>query len=149
MFTIGGAIITHCDVPAETVPASAVAVTADPITDLVAAGVAIWLDDLSRARLATGGLADLVRDSHVVGVTTNPTIFQKAMSHSDSYDRQNSDLALRCVEVEEAARMITTFDVRWVSAASTPRSTTVVCLRARGMMERVPQLPLWRDCHRR
>ncbi|MGH3766703.1 MAG: transaldolase [Pseudonocardiaceae bacterium] len=86
---------------------------ADPVTELTAAGVAIWLDDLSRARLATGSLAELVRDSHVVGVTTNPTIFQKAMSHSDRYDRQISDLAVRGVEVQEAARMITTFDVRW------------------------------------
>jgi hypothetical protein len=106
-------MMTHSDVPAETLAASAVAVMADPVTDLTAAGVAIWLDDLSRARLATGSLADLVRDSHVVGVTTNPTIFQKAMSHSDCYDRQISDLAVRSVEVEEAARMITTFDVRW------------------------------------
>jgi transaldolase len=104
---------TRGDVPAETIAASTVAVMADPITDLTAAGVAIWLDDLSRARLATGSLADLVRDSHVVGVTTNPTIFQKAMSHSDCYDRQISDLAVRGVEVEEVARMITTFDVRW------------------------------------
>jgi transaldolase len=105
---------TRRGVPAETVAAStAAAVMADPVTDLTAAGVAIWLDDLSRTRLATGSLADLVRDSHVVGVTTNPTIFQKALSHSDRYDRQISDLAVRGVEVEEAARMITTFDVRW------------------------------------
>jgi transaldolase len=104
---------TRSDAPAETVVASTAAVMADPVTDLTAAGVAIWLDDLSRARLATGSLADLVRDSHVVGVTTNPTIFQKALSHSDHYDRQISDLAVRGVEAEEAARMITTFDVRW------------------------------------
>ena len=99
--------------PAETVAMSPMAVMADPVTDLTAAGVAIWLDDLSRARLATGSLAELVRDSHVVGVTTNPTIFQKAMSHSDRYARQISDLAVRGVEVQEAARMLTTFDVRW------------------------------------
>ena len=48
---------------------------ADRLGELTAAGVAIWLDDLSRARLATGSLAGLVDDSHVVGVTTNPTIF--------------------------------------------------------------------------
>ncbi len=104
---------TCSDASAETVALSPAVVMADPVTELTAAGVAIWLDDLSRARLATGSLAELVRDSHVVGVTTNPTIFQKAMSHSDRYDRQISDLAVRGVEVQEAARMITTFDVRW------------------------------------
>ncbi len=76
-------------------------------------GVAIWLDDMSRGRLATDNLADLVRDKHVVGVTTNPTIFQKAISDSDTYDRQLRDLAVRGVDVEEAIRMVTTFDVRW------------------------------------
>ena len=50
----------------------------DALHDLSAAGVAVWLDDLSRARLATGGLATLVRDSSVVGVTTNPSIFAAA-----------------------------------------------------------------------
>jgi transaldolase len=76
-------------------------------------GVAIWLDDLSRERLATNGLQDLVRDKHVVGVTTNPTIFQKAISDSELYDTQVRDLAIRGVDVEEAVRMITTYDVRW------------------------------------
>ena len=51
----------------------------DVLADLSAAGVSIWLDDLSRERLRTGTLAALVRDRHVVGVTTNPTIFQKAL----------------------------------------------------------------------
>jgi transaldolase len=86
---------------------------AEPLNELTAAGVASWLDDLSRTRLVSGGLAGLVRDCHVVGVTTNPTIFQRAMSHSDCYDPQVSELAMRGVEVDEAVRMITAFDVRW------------------------------------
>jgi transaldolase len=86
---------------------------ADPLNELTTAGVAIWLDDLSRARLATGSLTGLVRDRHVVGVTSNPTIFQKAISNSDHYDPQIRDLAARGVAAEEALRMITTFDVRW------------------------------------
>jgi transaldolase len=76
------------------------------------AGVAIWLDDLSRARLRSGGLAELVRDTYVVGVTTNPTIFQKAVAESDLYDGQVRDLAIRRVSVDEAVRAITTMDVR-------------------------------------
>ena len=85
----------------------------DPLAELAATGVAVWLDDLSRARLATGSLAALVRDRHVVGVTTNPTIFQRAISGSDHYDGQIRDLAVRGVEAAEALRMITAFDVRW------------------------------------
>ncbi|CAN5295970.1 transaldolase [soil metagenome] len=85
----------------------------DPLADLSAAGVAVWLDDLSRSRLETGNLADLVRDSSVVGVTTNPSIFQKALSEGAAYDEQVRDLALRGTDVGEAVRMLTTYDVRW------------------------------------
>jgi transaldolase len=84
----------------------------DALKALTEAGVAIWLDDLSRERLTNGGLATLVRDSHVVGVTTNPTIFQKAISGSATYDDQVRDLARRGVDIGEALRAITTFDVR-------------------------------------
>jgi transaldolase len=84
-----------------------------PLADLSAAGVAVWLDDLSRERLRTGNLADLVRDKHVVGVTTNPSIFQKALSEGEAYDAQVRDLALRGVDVGEAVRAITAYDVRW------------------------------------
>jgi len=85
----------------------------DALADLTAAGVAVWLDDLSRERLATGNLEQLVRERSVVGVTTNPTIFQKALEQGEAYDDQNRDLAVRGVTVEEAARAITTYDVRW------------------------------------
>ena len=84
-----------------------------PLAELSAAGVAVWLDDLSRERLRSGNLEQLVRDKHVVGVTTNPTIFQKALSEGDAYDEQIRDLALRGTDVGEAVRAITTYDVRW------------------------------------
>jgi transaldolase len=80
---------------------------------LSALGVSIWLDDLSRERLTTGNLAGLVRDQHVVGVTSNPTIFAHALSHGSAYDAQAADLALRGVTVEEASRAMTTYDIRW------------------------------------
>ncbi len=85
----------------------------DALADLSAAGVSIWLDDLSRERLRTGNLADVVRDQHVVGVTTNPSIFQKALSEGAAYDDQLRDLALRGCDVGEAVRALTTYDVRW------------------------------------
>jgi transaldolase len=85
----------------------------DPLRRLSDEGVAVWLDDLSRDRLASDNLTDMVRDRSLVGVTSNPTIFQKAVSGSDLYDRQLRDLAVRGVQVEEAVRMVTSFDVRW------------------------------------
>ncbi|MGV9250247.1 transaldolase [Streptomyces sp. NPDC003697] len=84
----------------------------DALKRLSDEGVAIWLDDLSRKRITSGNLAELIDEQHVVGVTTNPTIFQKAISQGDGYDQQLSDLAARRVTVEEAIRMITTADVR-------------------------------------
>jgi transaldolase len=76
------------------------------------AGVSIWLDDLSRDRLTTGSLGRLIRDDRVSGVTTNPTIFAKAITGGSAYDGQLADLAVRRVEVGEAVRALTTFDVR-------------------------------------
>jgi transaldolase len=86
---------------------------ADPLTDLSNNGVSIWLDDLSRQRLVTGSLADLVAHDHVVGVTTNPTIFAKAISGGDAYAQQVRDLWARGAIVGEALRAMTAFDVRW------------------------------------
>ena len=76
-------------------------------------GVSVWLDDISRARLTSGNLAKLIKERHVVGVTSNPTIFAKAVSDADDYSEQVKDLAVRGVDLEEAVRAITTYDVRW------------------------------------
>ncbi|WP_131746361.1 transaldolase [Frankia sp. Cppng1_Ct_nod] len=84
----------------------------DPLAQLSTAGVAVWLDDISRDRLRTGNLAELTRTRSVVGVTSNPTIFQKAITSGSAYDEQIHDLALRGVDVGEAVRAITTADVR-------------------------------------
>ncbi|GIG39413.1 transaldolase [Cellulomonas phragmiteti] len=82
-----------------------------PLHALRDAGVAVWLDDLSRQRIASGGLADLVARG-VVGVTTNPTIFASALATGDAYDEQLRTLAADGVAVEEAVTRITTDDVR-------------------------------------
>ncbi|GAA3369991.1 transaldolase [Streptomyces sannanensis] len=84
----------------------------DALKRLSDEGVAIWLDDLSRRRITSGNLAELTDQQHVVGVTTNPSIFQKAISHGEGYEQQLADLAARKVTVDEAIRMITTADVR-------------------------------------
>jgi transaldolase len=82
------------------------------LTALSAAGVSIWLDDLSRERLNSGNLAELIRDWNVVGVTTNPTIFASALSKGESYDEQVRELAARGADVDATVREITTTDVR-------------------------------------
>jgi transaldolase len=82
------------------------------LAELSNAGVAVWLDDLSRDRIRSGNLQSLVDDDSVVGVTTNPTIFAAAISGSDSYDDQLHAMAVRKVGVEEALRTITAADVR-------------------------------------
>jgi len=84
----------------------------DRLKQLSDAGVSIWLDDLSRERIETGNLADLIRDQHVVGVTSNPSIFQAALSHGERYDAQIRDLAALGTDRDQAVRVITTDDVR-------------------------------------
>jgi transaldolase len=76
------------------------------------AGVSIWLDDLSRERLRNGNLTELIQDRHVVGVTTNPTIFANALSQGATYDEQVRELAQRGADVHTAVRELTTTDVR-------------------------------------
>ncbi len=93
----------------------------DRLTALSDAGVSIWLDDLSRERLDSGGLAELVSDWAVVGVTTNPTIFAAALAHGDAYDPQVRELAARGATLQEAVREITVADV--VAACGVFRET--------------------------
>jgi transaldolase len=84
----------------------------DRLKELSAAGVSIWLDDLSRERIDSGNLADLVANSSVVGVTTNPTIFAAALANGEAYDDQMRELASVDASVEDAIKALTTDDVR-------------------------------------
>ncbi|ASO19985.1 transaldolase [Actinoalloteichus hoggarensis] len=84
----------------------------DPLAALSEAGVSIWLDDLSRERMDSGNLDTLIRDRHLVGVTTNPTIFAAALAKGTAYDEQVAELAARGASVETAVHEITTADVR-------------------------------------
>ncbi len=79
---------------------------------LSAAGVSVWLDDLSRQRLQSGNLQELIDTKGVVGVTTNPSIFQKALAEGDAYDGQVTELAERGADVDATIRTVTTDDVR-------------------------------------
>ena len=83
-----------------------------PTAALSEAGVSIWLDDLSRERIASGGLEALIADRNVVGVTTNPTIFAGALAKGDAYAEQVAALAADGADVDRAVFEITTDDVR-------------------------------------
>ncbi|MGK9271395.1 transaldolase [Williamsia muralis] len=76
------------------------------------AGVSVWLDDLSRTRIQSGNLAELIATKSVVGVTTNPSIFQAALSKGNAYDDQVNELAARGADVDATIRTVTTDDVR-------------------------------------
>jgi transaldolase len=84
----------------------------DALARLSELGVSVWLDDLSRELLAGGELERLIRDRHVVGVTTNPTIFASALAKGDRYEDQVTDLAARGADVNTTIFEITTDDVR-------------------------------------
>jgi transaldolase len=79
---------------------------------LAEAGVSIWLDDLSRERIETGNLAELVAEKSVVGVTTNPTIFAGALSDGERYDAQLGEVVAGGGDVDAAIFALTTNDVR-------------------------------------
>ncbi len=83
----------------------------NPTQTLSEVGVSIWLDDLSRERINSGGLARLITDRQVVGVTTNPTIFASALAKGEAYDAQVAELAAAGKSVTEAVFEITTDDV--------------------------------------
>jgi transaldolase len=85
---------------------------AKALTDLAAAGVAVWLDDLSRTRIHSGSLARSVENGEIVGITTNPTIFAKAIGAGSGYEDQVRELALRGTAIGETLRLLTAWDVR-------------------------------------
>jgi transaldolase len=115
-------------------------VSVDVLGQLSEAGVSVWLDDISRDRLRTGNLQALIDDMHVVGVTSNPTIFAKSLSSGHAYDEQLADLKIRGVTVDEAARMITTYDIRWACDVFRPVYERTGGLDGRVSLEVDPRL---------
>ena len=83
----------------------------DRLQALQDAGVSIWLDDLSRERIETGNLAELVKDQHVVGVTTNPSIFASALAKGEKYEPQVKELKASGADVDTTVFELTTKDV--------------------------------------
>jgi transaldolase len=115
-------------------------VSVDVLGQLSEAGVSVWLDDISRDRLRTGNLQMLIDDMHVVGVTSNPTIFAKSLSSGTAYDDQIADLKAYGVTVDEASRMITTYDIRWACDVFRPTYEATNGLDGRVSLEVDPRL---------
>ncbi|WP_333737761.1 transaldolase [Streptomyces sp. IBSBF 2806] len=114
--------------------------TAGALKRLSDEGVSIWLDDLSRERIRSGDLARLVETRNVVGVTTNPSIFQAAIGSGAGYEEQLADLAARGVTVDEAVRMLTTADVRAAADVLRPVFAATDGLDGRVSIEVDPRL---------
>jgi hypothetical protein len=127
---------------------------AQALEDLAAAQVSVWLDDLSRPRIQTGSLARMVERGDIVGITTNPTIFAKAIGAGSGYEDQLRDLALRGTAIGETLRLLTAWDVR-AACASWPNLERLQADRNRiGLANRVadgirrsPGLELTGDDH--
>jgi len=75
-------------------------------------GVSIWLDDLSRERIESGNLQQLIDQHNVVGVTTNPTIFQQAISQGERYSERLAAAAAEGASAEQAVFTLMADDVR-------------------------------------
>jgi transaldolase len=112
----------------------------DPLQQLTEAGVSVWLDDLDRTRITSGGLAKLIQDRSLRGITTNPSIFQKAISGSPAYDDQVHDYAVRGIPVGETLRGLTTWDVRAACDVMRPVYEATDGLDGRVSIEVSPEL---------
>src|SRR5690242_18973378 len=86
---------------------------ANALAALSEQNVSIWLDDISRERLRSGNLQQIIDQKSVVGVTSNPTIFQKALEKGDAYDEQVHDLKTREIAIDGAIRYLMAYDIRW------------------------------------
>jgi transaldolase len=84
---------------------------ANPLHDLHAAGQSIWLDFIERKLLSGGELERRIRDDALSGMTSNPTIFEKALAEGSSYDAQLGD-APRDFTAWELFELVETTDVR-------------------------------------
>src|SRR6202453_1920610 len=107
---------------------------------LSSAGVSVWLDDLSRQRLQSGNLQELIDTKSVVGVTTNPSIFQAALAHGDAYDPQVAELAERGADGDATIRTVTTDDVRNAADVLRPQWEASDGIDGRVLIEVDPRL---------
>lgn len=111
-----------------------------PLDVLSHHGVSVWLDDLSRDRLTNGGLSELVSTRRVVGVTTNPSIFQAAITGSNAYAEQVAALAAGGADADAIVHALTVEDVRAASDLLAPVAEATAGLDGKVSIEVDPRL---------
>ncbi len=84
----------------------------NPLQQLAAAGQSFWLDNLSRSLITTGELERIIRNDGLRGMTSNPTIFEKALSQGDAYDSQIRRLTREGANKEEIFEDLAFHDIR-------------------------------------
>ncbi len=84
----------------------------NPCHALAEAGTAVWLDQLSRVLIREGRLESLIGEAALSGVTSNPAIFQKAMTSGPAYDAQIAELAPRKLAAEALYEELAVLDIR-------------------------------------
>ena len=102
--------------------------------------MSVWLDDISRDRLRTGNLQELIDDSHVVGVTSNPTIFAKALSNGRRLRRAGRGPGDPRRDGGRGVPAITTYDIRWACDVLRPVYDATGGLDGRVSLEVDPRL---------
>lgn len=127
------------------IPSTSDVTAPSSIADLAGAGTSVWLDDLSRDRIVSGNLADVVATKGVVGVTTNPAIFAAAMSRGHAYDDQISQLAESRVTADSAVFAMATEDVRAACDVFQPIFAATDGVDGRVSLEVDPRLAADRD----
>src|SRR2546423_11210488 len=83
-----------------------------PLQQLADHGQSVWIDYLSRQLLHSGELERMMREHAVVGVTSNPTIFQKAIAEGDAYDEQLREVLSRQDDPKEVFLELAVRDVQ-------------------------------------
>jgi len=87
----------------------------NPLLQLKALGQSVWYDNIDRAQLVSGQFKRLLDEDGVVGVTANPTIFQKSISHGTAYDEQLNQLISAGKSTSDIYEALITTDIRTVA----------------------------------
>jgi len=87
----------------------------NPLLQLKEYGQSVWYDNIDRAQLVSGQFKKLLDEDGVVGVTANPTIFQKSISHGDAYDEQITQLIKEGKSTNEIYEALVITDVQTVA----------------------------------
>lgn len=87
----------------------------NPLLELQALGQSIWIDFIRRGMISSGQLQRLIEEDGVSGVTSNPSIFEKAISETDDYDQAIRILTFKGKTADEIYQVLTVEDIQRVA----------------------------------